>query len=92
MGHVVYHHDDSEILEDFFNFTSKVKGLHLDVSVPVKVYLESHQKPPRVIHNNPVVVEQGKPVKINKEILQVSFALLKSFSDNLVMKCRLLSV
>uniref|UniRef100_A0A673NAL3 Chondroitin sulfate proteoglycan 4-like n=1 Tax=Sinocyclocheilus rhinocerous TaxID=307959 RepID=A0A673NAL3_9TELE len=23
MGHVVYHHDDSEILEDFFNFTSK---------------------------------------------------------------------
>lgn len=77
MGHVMYHHDDSEILEDFFNFTSKVKGLRLDVSVPVKVYLESHQKPPRVIHNNPIVVEEGKPVKINKEILQVSFALLK---------------
>lgn len=77
MGNVVYHHDDSEILEDFFNFTSKVKGLRLDVSVPVKVYLESHQKPPRVIHNNPIVVEEGKPVKINKEVLQVSFALLK---------------
>ncbi|RXN21385.1 chondroitin sulfate proteoglycan 4-like protein [Labeo rohita] len=71
MGNVVYHHDDSEILEDFFNFTSKVKGLRLDVSVPVKVYLESHQKPPRVIHNNPIVVEEGKPVKINKEVLQV---------------------
>uniref|UniRef100_A0A8C2D7K7 Si:dkeyp-41f9.3 n=1 Tax=Cyprinus carpio TaxID=7962 RepID=A0A8C2D7K7_CYPCA len=71
MGHVMYHHDDSEILEDFFNFTSKVKGLRLDVSVPVKVYLESHQKPPRVIHNNPIVVEEGKPVKIDKEILQV---------------------
>ncbi|XP_073685793.1 chondroitin sulfate proteoglycan 4-like [Garra rufa] len=71
MGHVVYHHDDSEVLEDFFNFTSKVKTLRLDVSVPVKMYLESHQKPPRVIHNNLIVVEEGKPVKINKEVLQV---------------------
>uniref|UniRef100_A0A671PRP4 Chondroitin sulfate proteoglycan 4-like n=1 Tax=Sinocyclocheilus anshuiensis TaxID=1608454 RepID=A0A671PRP4_9TELE len=71
IGHVMYHHDDSEILKDIFNFTSKVKGLCLDASVLVKVYLESHQKPPRVIHNNPIVVEEGKPVKINKEVLQV---------------------
>lgn len=63
MGLVMYHHDYGEILEDFFNFTSKVKGLRLDVIVLVKVYLESHQKPPRVIQNNPVVLEEGKPVK-----------------------------
>uniref|UniRef100_A0A672L2V5 Si:dkeyp-41f9.3 n=1 Tax=Sinocyclocheilus grahami TaxID=75366 RepID=A0A672L2V5_SINGR len=71
IGHVMYHHDDSEILKDIFNVTNKVKGLRLDASVLVKVYLESHQKPPRVIHNNPIVVEEGKPVKINKEVLQV---------------------
>lgn len=77
MGHVMYHHDDSETQEDFFNFTSKVKSLHLDVSVAVRVYLESHQQPPKVIHNNPILVEEVKPVKINKDVLQVSFALLK---------------
>ncbi|XP_073770493.1 chondroitin sulfate proteoglycan 4-like isoform X1 [Danio rerio] len=71
MDHVIYHHDDNEILEDFFNITSKVKGLHLDVSVNIKVYLESHQQPPTVIHNNPILVDEGKPVKITKEVLQV---------------------
>ncbi|KAK7120255.1 hypothetical protein R3I94_020304 [Phoxinus phoxinus] len=71
MGHVMYHHDDSETQEDFFNFTSKVKSLHLDVSVAVRVYLESHQQPPKVIHNNPILVEEVKPVKINKDVLQV---------------------
>lgn len=73
MGYVIYHHDDSKMLVDCFNFTSKVKGLHLDVSVAVKVYLESHQHPPNVIHNNPILVEEGKPVKINKKDLKVSF-------------------
>ncbi|XP_051972193.1 chondroitin sulfate proteoglycan 4 [Xyrauchen texanus] len=71
MGHVIYHHDDSEILADSFNFTIKVKGLHLDASVAIKVYLESHQQPPEVIHNNPILMEEGKPVRINEKDLKV---------------------
>lgn len=78
MGYVMYHHDDSEMLADSFNFTSKVKGVQLDVGVAVKVYLESHQQPPKVIHNNPILVEEGKPVKVNKKDLKVGFALIKS--------------
>ncbi|KAA0703764.1 Chondroitin sulfate proteoglycan 4 [Triplophysa tibetana] len=71
MGYVMYHHDDSEILADSFNFTSKVRGVQLDASVAVKVYLESHQQPPKIIHNNPILVEEGKPVKVNKRDLKV---------------------
>lgn len=73
MGAVVYRHDDSRNLWDIFQFTVKVKEMHLDSSVNVKVYLESHQQPPRVIHCRALLVEEGKPVKINKRDLEVSF-------------------
>ncbi|XP_048876342.1 chondroitin sulfate proteoglycan 4-like [Brienomyrus brachyistius] len=71
MGAVVYHHDDSRNLWDVFQFTVKVKEMHQDSSVNVKVYLESHQQPPRVIHCRALLVEEGKPVKINKRDLEV---------------------
>ncbi|TRZ00133.1 hypothetical protein DNTS_034625 [Danionella cerebrum] len=71
MGRVMYSHDGSDTMEDFFNVTSKLKGLHLDLSVDVKVYLESHQRPPVVIHNKLILVEEGKPVIINQDVLQV---------------------
>uniref|UniRef100_A0A8C9S3P2 Chondroitin sulfate proteoglycan 4ba n=1 Tax=Scleropages formosus TaxID=113540 RepID=A0A8C9S3P2_SCLFO len=72
MGNVVYRHDDSKHLWDVFNVTVKVKNLHLDSSVNVKVYLESHQQPPKVVHNNTLLVEEGKPVKITKRKLEVT--------------------
>ncbi|XP_017563613.1 chondroitin sulfate proteoglycan 4-like [Pygocentrus nattereri] len=70
-GHVAYHHDNSMNMMDAFSFTATVNGLRLDVTVSVKVYLESHQRPPQVIHNNSVLVEEGKPVKIHKKELEV---------------------
>lgn len=70
-GHVVYRHDDGRKLLDSFSLTAMVNGLRLDITVAVKVYLESHQKPPQVIHNHGVVVEEGKPVKIHKKELEV---------------------
>lgn len=71
VGHVVYRHDDGRNLMDSFSLTAAVNGLRLDVTVAVKVYLESHQKPPHVTHNHSVVVEEGKPVKIRKKELEV---------------------
>ncbi|XP_026798648.3 chondroitin sulfate proteoglycan 4 [Pangasianodon hypophthalmus] len=71
VGHVVYRHDDGRNLVDSFSLTATVNGLRLDVTVAVKVYLESHQKPPQLIHNHSVVVEEGKPVKIHKKELEV---------------------
>nr|XP_006626860.1 PREDICTED: chondroitin sulfate proteoglycan 4-like [Lepisosteus oculatus] len=71
-GYLVYRHDDSKNLVDFFNFTVKVQKMRLDAGVNIKVYLESHQLPPKVMHNNTLLVEEGKPVKISKRKLEVT--------------------
>ncbi|MGH0153832.1 UNVERIFIED_CONTAM: hypothetical protein FKN15_046660 [Acipenser sinensis] len=70
-GHLVYQHDNSNNLVDRFNFTVKVKDVRLDAGVFVRVYLESHQRPPKVVHNRTLLVEEGKPVKISKRKLEV---------------------
>ncbi|XP_077203226.1 chondroitin sulfate proteoglycan 4-like isoform X2 [Paroedura picta] len=70
-GHVIYRHDDSSNLIDAFNFTVYVKGVQLDAGMNIRMYLESHQRPPTVVQNNSLLVEEGKPVKITKEKLLV---------------------
>ncbi|KAI4881525.1 hypothetical protein NFI96_033562, partial [Prochilodus magdalenae] len=67
-----YRHDNSKNLADFFSITVKAKGLRLDARINVKVYLESHQRPPVVLHNKPLLVEEGKPVKIERSKLEVT--------------------
>ncbi|XP_038646822.1 chondroitin sulfate proteoglycan 4-like [Scyliorhinus canicula] len=71
-GHVVYRHDNSNNLVDKFNFTIKVKHVLLDGGATVRIYLESHQRAPTVIHNSNLLVDEGKPVKISKKSLQVT--------------------
>ncbi|KAM8960862.1 chondroitin sulfate proteoglycan 4-like [Pelodytes ibericus] len=70
-GHVVYKHDDSGHLMDTFNLTVTAKAIVLSVDIKVRVYLESHQRLPTVLQLNNLLVEEGKPVKIGKESLQV---------------------
>ncbi len=86
-GRLVYHHDGSHELSDGFNVTARARErstqrqrqldrgrreVHLDIGVPVKIYLESHQRPPTVISNHPVVVAEGQNVSISREHLEVS--------------------
>lgn len=71
-GLISYWHDDSNHLADYFNLTVKAKGLRLVERITVKVYLESHQRPPIVLHHNTLVVEEGKPAKIDEAKLEVS--------------------
>ncbi|XP_072848868.2 chondroitin sulfate proteoglycan 4 [Pogona vitticeps] len=71
MGHVTYRHSDSNNLVDAFNFTVSAKGVQLNAGMNVRVYLESDQHPPAIVHNRNILVEEGKPVKINKEKLLV---------------------
>lgn len=71
-GLISYQHNDSKHLADYFNLTVKTKGLQLAVRISVKVYLESHQRPPIVQHHNTLLVEEGKPVKIDETKLEVS--------------------
>ncbi|XP_068783793.1 chondroitin sulfate proteoglycan 4-like isoform X1 [Struthio camelus] len=70
-GYVTYRHDDSNNLTDTFNFTVHAKDVQLDAGVHVRIYLESHQWPPRIVSSNNLLVEEGKPVKISKGKLQV---------------------
>ncbi|GAB0203484.1 chondroitin sulfate proteoglycan 4-like [Grus japonensis] len=70
-GYVTYRHDDSNNIIDTFNFTVHARDVHLDAGVHVRIYLESHQWPPRIVNKNNLLVEEGKPVKISKGKLQV---------------------
>ncbi|XP_072520905.1 chondroitin sulfate proteoglycan 4 [Salminus brasiliensis] len=71
-GSLSYRHDNSRNLADFFSVTVKAKGLRLDARVSVKVYLESHQRPPVILQNKTLLVEEGKPVKIQRSKLEVT--------------------
>ncbi|KAM6958782.1 chondroitin sulfate proteoglycan 4 [Aplochiton taeniatus] len=71
-GLISYHHDDSKNLADSFSLRVQAKGLQLDAKVNVKVYLESHQRPPIVQQNNIIHVDEGKPVKIDVTKLEVT--------------------
>lgn len=71
-GLVAYRHDNSKNMADFFAIKVKAKDLVVDATVKVKVYLESHQRPPVILKNKPFLVEEGKPVKIEKSTLEVS--------------------
>ncbi|XP_062268240.1 chondroitin sulfate proteoglycan 4-like [Platichthys flesus] len=84
-GRLAYHHDgSSQELSDWFNVTAKAREksnerqpergrreVHLDIGVPVKIYLESHQRQPTVMSNRVVVVEEGQNVSITREHLEV---------------------
>lgn len=70
-GQICYQHNDSNHLADYFNLTVKAKGLRLAATINVKVYLESHQRPPVLQHHNTLLVEEGKPAKIDEAVLEV---------------------
>lgn len=67
-----YRHDGSKNLADFFIVIVEAKGLHVETRINVKVYLESHQKPPVMLTNKILVVDEGKPVKIERSKLEVN--------------------
>lgn len=76
-GLITYQHNDGNHLADYFNLTVKAKGLRLAARISVKVYLESHQRPPIVQQINTLLVEEGKPAKIDETKLEVRFVFSK---------------
>ncbi|XP_008276293.1 chondroitin sulfate proteoglycan 4-like [Stegastes partitus] len=84
VGRLAYHHDGSHELLDGFNVTARARErsterrvdrgrreVHLDIGVTVKIYLESHQRPPTVVNNRPVVVAEGQNASVSREHLEV---------------------
>uniref|UniRef100_A0A672ZYB5 Si:dkey-193c22.2 n=1 Tax=Sphaeramia orbicularis TaxID=375764 RepID=A0A672ZYB5_9TELE len=71
-GLISYWHNDSKQLADHFSLTVKAKDLQLVARINVKIYLESHQRPPIIQHHNMLLVEEGKPVKIDETKLEVT--------------------
>ncbi|XP_055009166.1 LOW QUALITY PROTEIN: chondroitin sulfate proteoglycan 4-like [Boleophthalmus pectinirostris] len=83
-GRLAYHHDGSQELFDVFNVTARAKEgsgdrgsntgrreVHLDIGIPVKIYLESHQRAPTVLNIQPVVVDEGCNISITRQYLEV---------------------
>lgn len=83
-GRLAYHHGGSLELSDGFEVTARarervtekrpergMREVHLDIGVAIKIYLESHHRPPTVKRNHPVVVAEKQNVSINKEHLEV---------------------
>ncbi|MEQ2202918.1 hypothetical protein XENOCAPTIV_020019 [Xenoophorus captivus] len=79
-GRLAYHHSGGHELLDVFNVTARARErsterltergrreVHLDIGVPVKIYLESHHRPPTVKTNRPVVVAEGQNTPISRE-------------------------
>lgn len=84
-GRLAYYHDGSQDLFDWFNVTARARErsterqldrgrreVHLDIGVAVKVYLESHQRPPTILTNRMVVVAEGQNVSITRDHLEVN--------------------
>uniref|UniRef100_A0A669BQM0 Laminin G domain-containing protein n=1 Tax=Oreochromis niloticus TaxID=8128 RepID=A0A669BQM0_ORENI len=91
-GRLAYRHDGSHKLSDSFNVTARARErsterqlergkreVHLDIGVSVKIYLESHQRPPTVRNNRPVVVEEGQNISISRDNLEVSKAKILTY-------------
>ncbi|XP_061590352.1 chondroitin sulfate proteoglycan 4-like [Cololabis saira] len=83
-GRLAYHHSGGHELSDVFNVTSRARerepvrrlergrrDVHLDIGVPIKIYLESHHRPPTVKINRAVVVAEGENVSISRNHLEV---------------------
>ncbi|KAM9331003.1 chondroitin sulfate proteoglycan 4-like [Gastrophryne carolinensis] len=70
-GLIVYKHGDRNQLLDTFNLTVRIDKVSVTAEVKVRIYLESHQRLPTVQNLKNLTVEEGKPVKIDKETLQV---------------------
>ncbi|MED6264962.1 hypothetical protein CHARACLAT_020563, partial [Characodon lateralis] len=81
---LAYHHSGGHELLDVFNVTARARErsterltergrreVHLDIGVPVKIYLESHHRPPTVKINRPVVVAEGQNTSISREDVEV---------------------
>uniref|UniRef100_A0A673WZY2 Chondroitin sulfate proteoglycan 4ba n=1 Tax=Salmo trutta TaxID=8032 RepID=A0A673WZY2_SALTR len=79
-GLVSYRHDDSKNLADWFSVTVKVQGHVLNARINVKVYLESHQRPPILQHNNTFLVEESKPVE--QELIYYIHDSSETLEDN----------
>ncbi|XP_027880417.1 chondroitin sulfate proteoglycan 4-like isoform X2 [Xiphophorus couchianus] len=83
-GRLAYHHSGGHELLDVFNVTARARErsterrtergrreVHLDIGVPVKIYLESHHRPPTIKTNRPVVVAEGQNTSISREDVEV---------------------
>uniref|UniRef100_A0A8C8CT71 Laminin G domain-containing protein n=1 Tax=Oncorhynchus tshawytscha TaxID=74940 RepID=A0A8C8CT71_ONCTS len=79
-GLVSYRHDDTKNLADWFSVTVKVKGHVLNARINVKAYLESHQRPPILQHNNTLLVEESKPVE--QELIYYIHDSSETLEDN----------
>ncbi|XP_078718440.1 chondroitin sulfate proteoglycan 4-like [Lampetra fluviatilis] len=79
MGRATYRHDGGRGgLHDRFRFVVELRGhgegaeMRVEGSLSVRIFLESHEKPPAVVRNASLVVGEEEPVSIGSASLQVT--------------------
>uniref|UniRef100_A0A3B5LFX8 Laminin G domain-containing protein n=1 Tax=Xiphophorus couchianus TaxID=32473 RepID=A0A3B5LFX8_9TELE len=70
-GRLAYHHSGGHELSTERRTERGRREVHLDIGVPVKIYLESHHRPPTIKTNRPVVVAEGQNTSISREDVEV---------------------
>ena len=86
-GNLIYKHDSSNHLEDFFRYTVKVKDIQTKGETRVKVFLESHYRPPQVVYNKVLIVNEEETSVIKKTTLQITHQ--ETSTGNIVFTVRL---
>uniref|UniRef100_A0A667WSY4 Laminin G domain-containing protein n=1 Tax=Myripristis murdjan TaxID=586833 RepID=A0A667WSY4_9TELE len=82
LGRVAYCHDGSHELSTERRMERGRREVHLDIGVAVKVYLESHQRPPTVLSNRPVVVAEGQNASVTREHLEQQLTCPSDFQSS----------
>ncbi|XP_070542847.1 chondroitin sulfate proteoglycan 4-like [Ptychodera flava] len=67
-----YQHDDGDSMSDSFNFTIKIKDFEKHGQMQIKIFLKSHQNPPEIGQNRPLVVTEMGVATIKKSHLKAS--------------------
>ncbi|KAI0239538.1 Chondroitin sulfate proteoglycan 4 [Lamellibrachia satsuma] len=70
-GSVVYEHAGGNDLQDQFEFTARVGSTEIHGIVRLKVLLESHKDPPKIVNNKVLVINEKERVTLSSSVLKV---------------------
>lgn len=71
-GNVLYRHSGSSDPEDMFKFAVTADKAQAQDNFNIKIFLESQQHPPRLVHNGVLDLEEGSNAVITQSLLHVT--------------------
>ncbi len=71
-GNVAYFHDNTEYLEDSFDFEVRIDDIHTQGTLTIHIQLDSHDDPPGIASNEVIMVLAGESVVIGQAQLEIT--------------------